>query len=300
MKKRLLLILVLLPCLAVTGCRLSINRLNKRIDRWESIKKDGFTEKNVKFARETLFYFLNTVDFQRSRESLVSEGERLQYHQKLSALQVFLMDYHAAQALAHVEKGDWPAADREWARADSLTRGLIAGYKQPQYRMVLLQQGYDEYLRQVSWQGERYDRMERDFPGLMAAMRKMSEYQFHKAEKLLAEGEWKEALNHYLLVFKRDTENFSMADNTVYRLAGQNVRQIYDRHFRWQEIVSGYSQLCVELYGMTENPDRGRSAGTGTGKMAGKAPGHLDGNRQTFQLFAGTGGGRLLHNQIPA
>lgn len=253
MNKHMLLLPFLLLCLTVSGCRVSINRLNKRIDRWESIRKDGFTRSNVRFARETLFYFLNTVDFQRSGEALVTESERLQYHRKLGDIQVFLLDYHATQALEHLDSGDLEAADLEWARADSLSQGFLPAYKTPVYKMVLLQRGYDEYLRQISWEGERYNRLERDFPGLMAAFRKMSEFQFRKAEKYYAEGEWRQALEHYLLVFKRDREHYPRAENAVKRLAGKNMRQIYDRRFRLMEITQGYISMRMELYSTAEN-----------------------------------------------
>ena len=77
MRKPVLLLLLLALTAAASGCRLNVNRLNKRIERWQTLQaKEGDTERKVKFARESLAFFLNTLDFQRSRETLVTEAER--------------------------------------------------------------------------------------------------------------------------------------------------------------------------------------------------------------------------------
>jgi len=254
LKRTVLMITVLALSLGATGCRLSVNRLNKRLDRWQSLsQKEGNTERKVKFARESLAFFLNTVDFQRSKETLVSEAERLQYHEKLSGMQVFLLDYHAGQALKAAEAGDWTTGDLEWARADSLSRGNIPTIPQTTYKMVLLQAGYDEFLRQISSQGEIYNRLEFRFPGLMDGFRKMSRFQYLKAEKLFAENEWEQALKHYLLVFKRDPQDFALAEGRVRFLAGKNTRQVYERQFQWDRTVEGYESLCMDLFGIVDD-----------------------------------------------
>ncbi|MEA1996868.1 MAG: hypothetical protein U9N45_04490, partial [Gemmatimonadota bacterium] len=249
MRKTILFCACTLILTAATGCRINIIRLNNRIERWESVKKKSSIEDKVKFARESLLFFLNTTDFQRGRETLVSEAERLTYHRLTSGMHVFLLDYHAGLALGYLEKGaeDWELAAAQWAKADTLARGLIPG-QASRFRMVLLQKGYEQYLKEISAQGFRYDRMEKSWPGLMEAFRKMSEYQFRLAEHLYAQGLLDEAIEHYLLVFRRDPANFSMAENRVKYLTGRTIREIYDRR-RAQEISSeNYNNMRFEVF----------------------------------------------------
>ncbi|MCE5272896.1 hypothetical protein LLH00_16575 [bacterium] len=274
MLKRTVILLILLALgLGASGCRLSVNRLNKRLDRWESLRnKEGDTERKVKFARESLAFFLNTLDFQRSKETLVSEAERLQYHEKMSGMQVFLLDYHAGLAMQAAEAGDWATGDLEWARADSLSRGNISTLPQTTYKMVLLQAGYDEYLRQISSQGDIYNRLEFRFPGLMEGFRKMSRFQYLKAEKLFAETEWEQALKHYLLVFKRDPQDFALAEERVRFLSGKNTRQVYERQFQWDRIVESYDAMSIDLFGITEEQIMSAQTELGADKWQEKLP----------------------------
>ncbi|HUU29493.1 MAG TPA: hypothetical protein VM123_16950 [archaeon] len=256
MQKRKILFLVCcaLILLVAAGCRLNIIRLNNRIDRWQSMKKKSSVEGRVRFANQSLFFFLTTVDFQRSRETLVTEAERLHYHQRLADMQVFLMDYYAGRALSFLSEGkeDWERAAAEWAKADSLTLGRIPGYPTG-YTMVLILSGYPHYLRQISGLGSRYDRTEKQFPGLMEAFRKMSEYQFRLAEHLEQQGLRDNAIDHYLLVFKRDPENFNRADRRIKQLTGCNIREIYDMQAEIETARKSYEAFSYDLYGMAQN-----------------------------------------------
>lgn len=254
MRKPVLLLLLLVLTTAASGCRLNVNRLNKRIDRWQTLRaKEGDTGRKVKFARESLTFFLNTLDFQRSRETLVTEAERLQFHEKMSSMQVFLMDYHASLALEAANRGDWTAGDLEWSRADSLSRGSIPEIEPTTYKMVLLQSGYSKYVEEISAQGDIADRMEFRFPGVTACFRKMSRFQFLKAEKLYAEGNWEQALKHYMLVFKRDPENFSLADSRVRFISGKNSRETFLRYFLWNRMLDSFDATSIEVFGIIEN-----------------------------------------------
>jgi tetratricopeptide (TPR) repeat protein len=251
----LLCVLIILP-LAV-NCQLKIRRLNKRIERWESLNKKGTVEQKAKFARESLVLFLNTVDVQRGRETLVSEAERMRYHQSMSRMQVFLIDYHASRALEFLEQDkDWAKAAAEWAKADSLTRGRIPGAPTI-YLMVLLQKGYDYYLKELSVDGFRYQMMERQFPGLMRAFRKMSEYQFRLAKHLESLGEQDEAIEHFLLVSRRDPQNFGEANRRVKHHTGKVIREIYDERYRYNLALEGYNGLRREMYSMVEQQMEG-------------------------------------------
>lgn len=257
MRKFNLLLCVLIILSLAASCQLKIRRLNKRIERWESLEKKGTIEQKVKFARESLILFLNTVDVQRGRETLVTEAERLHYHHLMSRMQVFMIDYHASRALEFLEEDkDWKKAAAEWAKADSLTRGRIPGARTI-YLMVLLQSGYEEYLMQISWEGFRYERMERQFPGLMRAFRKMSEYQFRLAKHLESLGEQDEAIEHYPLVFRRDPQNFGEANRRLKHLTGKVIREIYVEHYMHNLALKGYNSLRMELYGMVEQQMQG-------------------------------------------
>jgi len=246
----LLCVLIILPLAA--NCQLKIRRLNKRIERWESLNQKGTVEQKAKFARESLVLFLNTVDVQRGRETLVTEAQRLRYHHSMSRMQVFLIDYHASRTLEFLEQDkDWEKAATEWAKADSLTRGRIPG-SPTIYLMVLLQKSYDQCLKEFSVEGFRYERMERQFPGLMRAFRKMSEYQFRVAKNLESLGQRDEAIEHYLLVSRRDPQNFGEANRRVKHFTGKVIREIYDERTRHDLALKGYNSLRREMYSMVE------------------------------------------------
>ncbi len=285
MRKPVLLLLLLALTAAASGCRLNVNRLNKRIERWQTLQaKEGDTERKVKFARESLAFFLNTLDFQRSRETLVTEAERLQYHEKMSIMQVFLMDHHAGLALEAAVKGDWVTGDLEWSRADSLSRGSIPVIEPTAYKMVLLQNGYDEYLEQISSQGEIYDRLEFRFPGVMASFRKMSRFQFLKAEKLFTGGDWEQALKHYLLVFKRDPEDFPLAENRVRFMSGKNSRETYLRYFLWNRMLDSFEATSIEVFGIVENQIMAARQELGEDKWEEKLPEIWEGIAKQFNM----------------
>ena len=251
--RKMNLMLCLLIILGLTAsCRLKIRQLNKRIQRWESLEKKGSLDQKARFARESLKFFLNTLDFQRGRETLVTEAERLRYHHIMSRPQVFLIDYYAGRALECLETDkDWESAAAEWAKADSLTRGFLPGVRTT-YKMVLLQHGYEQYLKEISSEGFRYKRMERQFPGLMRAMRKMSEYQFRLAKHLQSQGLTDQVIEHYLLVFRRDPENYAEANRVVKSITGQVIREIYDERYYKNLADQGYQNMRMELYTMVE------------------------------------------------
>jgi tetratricopeptide (TPR) repeat protein len=246
----LLCVLVILPLLS--GCRLKVRRLNKRIQKWESLQLKGATEQKAKFAKESLVFFLNTVDLQRSKEALVTESERLRYHSEMSSMQVFLIDYHAERALRLLDEGNqWEAAALEWARADSLTYGKIPEVSTI-YSMVLLNKGYELHLQEISAEGFRYKREERQFPGLMQAFRKMSEYQCRLARHLESQGRLDEAVEHYLLVFRRDPQNYAEANRRLKHITGRVIREIYDDRYRQKVALANFTNIRMEMYGMVE------------------------------------------------
>jgi len=253
-KRSIFTVACLLILAAVAGCRINVYRLNKRLDRWESIKDKASVKDKVRFARESLIFFLSTPDLQRGRESLVTEAERLHYHERMCAMQIFLIDYHAGRALSYLAEGneDWEKARIEWYKADSLTYGLIPGTG-IQKKMVLLQRGYKKFIKEISADGTRYNRMEQRFPGLMEAFRKMSDYQFKVAEHLYNQGLKKEALQHYLLVFKRDPKNFGNALAKVYRITGRTIREIYDIEDKRKRILDTYDYMREDVYRTIEN-----------------------------------------------
>jgi len=239
MRKLNLLLCVLIVLSLGASCRLKIRQLHK--------------EQKARFARESLIFFLNAVDLQRGRETLVTEAERLRYHQIMSRMQVYLIAYHAGRALQFLQaEKDWQSAAVEWARADSLTRGQVPGTRTA-YKMVLLQHGYEQNLKEISAQGYRYKRMERQFPGLMRAFRKMSEYQYLLAKHLDSQGRIEEAIEHYLLVFRRDPQNFAEANRRVKQVTGRVIREIYDQQYRAALTAQSYQSTRMELFSMVED-----------------------------------------------
>ncbi|MEA2064463.1 MAG: hypothetical protein U9P14_12240 [Gemmatimonadota bacterium] len=252
MRKARLALLLLMVLTVAAGCRLNLRRLNKRLDRWEALEKKGTPDQKVQFAVKSLRFFLETPDIQRGRESLLSEPERLRYHSRMGSMQVFLIDYHASRALEALETdNDWERAALEWARADSLARGMIPGHSTI-YKMVLLQRGYDYYLKEISGHGFRYKRMERQFPGLMEAFRKMSAYRFKLADHLEKQGRLDDALEHYLMVLKRDPENYHEANRRVIELTGRVIREVLDVRYHKEMIMKNFNAMKNEVFGSVE------------------------------------------------
>ena len=256
MKKPIILFILALVVVNLAGCHINVIRLENRLEKWHSMKekKKASVESMAKFANETIYFFLTTIDFQRSREAVITDAERLGYHLKLSSMQIFLIDYYATRALKAIsgEEKDWERAAVEWAKADSLTNGFLPGYEHT-FTMVLLDDGYAKYVQNIAQLGELYNRLERDYTGSMDAFRKMSEYKFRLAEHLMEQGRRVEALEAYLLVFKRDPENFARAEKTVKELTGKSTREIQEYYFRVDMALANYNAFRRDIYGMTEN-----------------------------------------------
>jgi tetratricopeptide (TPR) repeat protein len=255
MKKLIILFSLALAGANLTGCHINVIRLDNRIEKWHSMKekKKASAESMVKFANETIYFFLTTIDFQRSREAVIDDAVRLGYHHKLTSIQVFLIDYYARRALEAIsgQEKDWEQAALEWARADSLTYGFLPRHEHT-FKLVLIDDGYARYIQDIAYQGERYNRMERDYPGLMNAFRKMGAYKFRLAEHLMEQGRRVEALEAYLLVFKRDPENFARAEKAVKDMTGNTIREIQVRRFTADIAMEGFLNLRYELYGSAE------------------------------------------------
>ena len=256
MKKLIKLFFLALFVASLSGCRVNMIRLDNRIEKWHSLKekKKASAESMAKFANKTIYFFLTTIDFQRSREAVVTEAERLAYQQKLCDMQVFLIDYYARRALEAISGGekDWERAEREWARADSLTYGFLPQYKHT-FKLILIDDGYERLIQDIEWQGERYNRLAREYPGLMDAFRKISEYKFRLAEHLMEQGGRIEALEAYLLVFKRDPENHARAEKAVKEMTGDSIREIHDRRFTIDVAKEGFFNLRLQIHGMAED-----------------------------------------------
>jgi hypothetical protein len=169
-------------------------------------------------------------------------------------MQIFLIDYYATRALEAIsgEEKDWERAAVEWAKADSLTHGFLPGYEHT-FTLVLFDDGYAKYIQDIAQQGEIYNRMERDYAGSMDALRKMSEYKFRLAEHLMEQGRRVEAFEAYLLVFKRDPENFARAEKAVKELTGKSTREIQEQYFRADNAMANYNALRRDIYGLAEN-----------------------------------------------
>ncbi|MFH1071407.1 MAG: hypothetical protein V1794_17445 [Candidatus Glassbacteria bacterium] len=232
------------------GCKLKINRLEKRIERWQSMQgRDIDPEKKYRFARESAIFFLTNDEFQRPREAVVSDQDRLNYHRKLAQMQIYIIEYHAGRALAAIsgDSPDWELGRAEWARADTLTLGRLPGFTTT-YRLVHIQSGYQAYLTEIALQPGRYERLERDFGGLMSAFRLMSEFKLREAENFMSQGYYDLAIDNYLLVFCRDPEHFERADQAVKRLTGKTVRETYEYQAWLQRAVASFDSDRMELY----------------------------------------------------
>ncbi len=251
MKKLILLFTLALAGANLTGCHINVIRLDNRIEKWQSLKKKKASpESMVRFANETIYFFLTTIDFQRSKEAVINDAKRLRYHHKLTSMQVFLIDYYAKRALEAIsgEEKDWERAALEWARADSLTYGFLPRHEHT-FRLVLFDDGYTRYIREIAYQGERYNRLERDYTGSMDAFRKMSAYKSRLAEHLMEQGRRVEALEAYLLVFKRDPENFARAEKAVKNMTGDTIREIQNRRFAADIAMQNFLSVRGEIYG---------------------------------------------------
>ncbi len=254
MRKLLLAILAVFALSALNGCRINVLRLDKRLDRWESLRAKGAgPEKLVPFARETIVLFLNNPDFQRTKEMVVTEAERLEYQQRLTDMQLYLAGYHADQALelSQGPAADWEAAHRQWELADSLLIGRVPGEPTVFY-LVLIQKGYYTFLREISGDGERYAREEFRFPGLMEVLRRMSGFQFRLAGHLEEQGYRDQAIEHYLMVFKRDPQHYGPAFARVRELTGKSIREIEDELFFREQRDKVFLSFRRELYSMAE------------------------------------------------
>lgn len=252
MKKLIILFTLALAGANLTGCHISVIRLDNRIEKWQSLekKKKASLESMARFANETIYFFLTTIDFQRSKEAVISDAKRLRYHHKLTSMQVFLIDYYAKRALEAIsgEEKDWERAALEWARADSLTYGSLPKHEHT-FKLILIKNGYQRYNQDISARGDWYDRLERDYSGLMDAFRKMSEYKSRLAEHLMEQGRRVEALEAYLLVFKRDPENFARAEKAVKDMTGNTIREILVRRFAADIAMESFLSVRGEIYG---------------------------------------------------
>ena len=243
------LIFVLVTVTLTAGCRIEVNRMNKRLARWQELSKSDNTKRKVEFARESLIYFLSTQAIQRGRETTVSEAERHAYHHKATPMQIFLIDYHASEALKAIDSAtpDWKQAEKDWCMADTLLLGRIPGVS-TMYSMLDVMDGYDKFLTEISADGKRYGRLEASNPGLMGALKKMSEYRFRKAQMYEDKGMMDHALDNYMLVFQYDTENFARADEKVEKMTGKTIREINDDKFNHMVEYRGWRSNVMEIY----------------------------------------------------
>jgi len=87
MKKLIILFSLALAGANLTGCHINVIRLDNRIEKWQSMKekKKASAESMAKFANETIYFFLTTIDFQRSKEAVIDDAVRLRYHHKLTS-----------------------------------------------------------------------------------------------------------------------------------------------------------------------------------------------------------------------
>ncbi|OGG00732.1 MAG: hypothetical protein A3F83_14675 [Candidatus Glassbacteria bacterium RIFCSPLOWO2_12_FULL_58_11] len=287
MKKMILGLTLALTLAGLAGCHLSVYRLDKRLEKWNSMKDRSSVavEKKVRFARESITFFLTNTDFQRSKEIVISEAERLTYHRRMCSMQVFLMDYYASRALACQELSppDWQEGREEWNLADTVAFGKLPGL-QSVYVLVHLQFGYSKYIRDIAENGDLYERMERDYPGLMAALRKMSEFQFRYAEYLMDQGRREEAIEAYLKVFVRDPENFVKAERIVKNITGRGIRENYNRQFWAGRSAEGFDRTRSEIYSMVDNVAARIEHESGADSVQAKLPGELTLLAENFQV----------------
>jgi len=253
MKKNIWLMAVLLALALTAGCNLKVIQLNKRLDRWDKMLARGENpDKMYDFARKSIYFFLINPVFQRSKETVVTEQERLIFHRRMTSMQVFMIDYHARKALEAVDRPgpDWELGQTHWIKADSCTLGRVPGYR-TDFSLVHVQAGYDKLTEDLVLHPEKYSQMVRDYPGLMAGLRKMSRFRFLEAEKYFAAGRYDLALDNYLKVFTRDMENFASADLQVRLLTGRGVKQTVGHRFMQERYRQTFENNRGEAHDMT-------------------------------------------------
>lgn len=241
---------ILLALAFASGCSLKVNQINRRIDRWHSMQEDqADPQKMYDFATQSLMFFLNSGELQRTNEAVVSQQERLALHREMSSMQMYLLSWHASRALEAVEKPDpdWQLGRLEWSRADTVAKGRLPGRTTP-FNMVFIQEGYNELVRNLILRPDEYNQMTRDFPGLMKALRQMSRFKYLEAEKLLAEGQRDKAVDNYLKVFTMDTENFPAADRLVRQFTGQGIKETAIWQFHHERAVQVFDNSRYDIF----------------------------------------------------
>ncbi|MBW7997839.1 MAG: hypothetical protein FVQ81_14970 [Candidatus Glassbacteria bacterium] len=250
MSSRHLIMAVMLAVTLSAGCNLKVNQLNKRLDRWRSMQsKQADPEKLYEFARESLLFFLKNPALQRTKEAVISQQERINYHRKLTQMQMYLMSYHARKATEAVEgpSPDWELGRLEWGKADAVANGKVPDHPTT-YLMVHIQEGYDKLVEQLVLHPEEYDQMARDFPGVMQALREMSRFKYLEAVNLLARDQRELAIEVYIKVFTRDTENFPIADRVVRDFTGQGIRELIFRRFYKERYRQSFENDRMDIY----------------------------------------------------
>jgi len=252
MKRIYWLCAALLALSVSAGCNLKVYQLEKRIERWEAMqRKDTNPEKMASFARESILFFLRSPQLQRTQETEISQQERLNYHRKLTTMQVFLISLHAGRAVAAVDRPDpdWELGKAEWILADSLSLGKIPG-NPTQFSMVHVQEGYKELVQELILHTENYEQTVRDFPGLIEALRTMSRFMFLEASKNLADGRLDEAIEKFGQVFCRDFDNYAAADRTVRGFTGQGIRELVIRNFWVDRYSTNFDSDRMEAFSL--------------------------------------------------
>jgi hypothetical protein len=252
MKRTYWLCAALLALSVSAGCNLKVYQLEKRIGRWESMqRKDTKPEKMAAFATESILFFLRSSQLQRTQEADISQQARLNYHRKLTSMQVYLVSLHASRAVAAVDRPDpdWELGQAEWILADSLTLGRIPGHS-TQFSMVHVQEGYNALVNELILHPENYDQTTRDFPGLIQALRTMSRFVFLEANKNLAAGQLDLAIEKFEQVFSMDFENFAAADRTVRSFTGQGIRAKVVSNFWRDRYQQTFESDRMEAYSM--------------------------------------------------
>ncbi len=252
MKRTYWLCAALLALMVSAGCNLKVYQLEKRIERWEAMqRKDTSPEKMAAFATESILFFLRSSQLQRTKEAEVSQQERLNYHRKLTSMQVYLVSLHAGRAVAAVDRTDpdWELGRAEWTLADSLTMGKIPGHE-TQFSMVHVREGYKELVHELVLHPENYDQTTRDYPGLIEALRTMSRFVFLEAGNELSAGRLDVAIEKFGQVFTMDFENFPAADRTVRALAGLGIRELVIRNFWVDRYQQTFESDRMEAFSM--------------------------------------------------
>ncbi len=252
MKKSYLLFAALLSLSVSAGCNLKLYQLDKRIERWETMRRKGADpEKMAAFATESILFFLRSPQLQRTKEATISQQERLNYHRKLTPMQLYLVSLHAGRAVAAVDRPDpdWELGRAQWILADSLTLGKIPGHP-TQFTMVHVQKGYKKLVHELILHPENYEQDNRDFPGLIDALRTMSRYMFLDARREFSRGRLDLALEKFEQVFCRDFDDFAAADRTVRDYTGQGIREMVIRNFWVDRYQKNFDNDRMEAFSM--------------------------------------------------